>query len=71
MESRREKPAILADISRMKQRYDGAVDRGLIDAARQARASLSTMLSELGHCDPDLEAQLRRDMKFPVAMSRF
>jgi hypothetical protein len=68
MDDRREKRTILADISRLKHRYDGAVERGLIDAARQARAGLSGMLAELGRDDPDLEAQLRRDMKFPETM---
>ena len=61
----------LLSYHRMKQRYDGAVERGQIDAAKQSRGTLSALLAELGRNDPDLEAQLRRDMKFPVGVSWF
>ena len=71
MKTVRTQATILNDIDRTRQRYEGAVDRGDIDSARHFRADLSALLEELGQADPDLEASMRRQFKFPDTTMHF
>ena len=57
------------ELKRLCDAYDEAAAGADVGLARQLRASISDFVAEVASDDPDLEAELRRELCFPVAPS--
>lgn len=57
------------ELKRLCDAYDETAAGADVALARQLRASISDFVAQVASDDPDLEAELRRELCFPVAPS--